>query len=71
MGREYARLVVLFHRVRGHWSEADGLVTRSRMLSEVPDSAARASSDSDGELDQMEADDEVAASSANGLIINW
>ena len=30
MGREHVRLVILFHRVRGHWSEAGGLVTRVR-----------------------------------------
>ena len=42
MGCEYARLTVLFHRVRGHWSEAGGLVTRSRRMCLDDDVAALA-----------------------------
>ena len=38
----YARLTVLFHRVRGHWSEAGGLVTRSRRMCLADEVAALA-----------------------------
>ena len=49
MGCEYARLTVLFHRVRGHWSEAGGLVTRSRRM--CPDDDVAALADNEHKMD--------------------